>query len=78
MFIINKELMKEELRQLIKDLLDIEIVEDNAPLEIDSIDFLDLVIKIEEDYGIHIDLESVSKKISLDDLSRLVENLVKR
>lgn len=70
--------MKEELRQLIKDLLDIEIVEDNAPLEIDSIDFLDLVIKIEEDYGIHIDLESVSKKISLDDLSRLVENLVKR
>lgn len=78
MFIINKELMKEELRQLIKDLLDIEIVEDNAPLEIDSIDFLDLVIKIEEDYEIHIDLESVSKKISLDDLSRLVENLVKR
>ena len=78
MFIINKELMKEELRQLIKDLLDIEIVEDNAPLEIDSIDFLDLVIKIEEDYGIHIDLESISKKISLDDLSRLVENLVKR
>ena len=70
--------MKEELRQLIKDLLDIKIVEDNAPLEIDSIDFLDLVIKIEEDYGIHIDLESVSKKISLDDLSRLVENLVKR
>ena len=70
--------MKEELRQLIKDLLDIEIVEDNAPLEIDSIDFLDLVIKIEEDYGIHIDLESISKKISLDDLSRLVENLVKR
>jgi acyl carrier protein len=70
--------MKEELRQLIKDLLDIEIVEDDTPLEIDSIDFLDLVIKIEDDYGIHIDLESVSKKISLDDLSRLVENLVKR
>lgn len=70
--------MKEELRQLIKNLLDIEIVEDDAPLEIDSIDFLDLVIKIEDDYGIHIDLESVSKKISLDDLSRLVENLVKR
>lgn len=70
--------MKENLRQLIKDLLDIEIVEDDAPLEIDSIDFLDLVINIEENYGIHIDLESVSKKISLDDLSRLVENLVKR
>ena len=70
--------MKENLRQLIKDLLDIEIVEDDAPLEIDSIDFLDLVIKIEDSYRIHIDLESVSKKISLDDLSRLVENLVKR
>ena len=70
--------MKENLRQLTKDLLNIEIVEDDAPLEIDSIDFLDLVIRIEDSYGIHIDLESVSKRISLDDLTRLVENLVKR
>ena len=69
--------MKENLRQLIKDLLNMEIVEDDAPLEIDSIDLLDLVIKIEDDYRIHIDFESV-RKISLDDLSRLVENLVKR
>ena len=70
--------MKEELRKLIKELIGIEITEDDAIIEIDSIDFLDLVMRIEDNYGIHIDLESVSKKISLDDLSRLVENLVKR
>lgn len=76
MFIVNKEFMKEELRALIKDLLNISITKDEDPIGIDSIDFLDLVIRIEDAYAIHIDLESLDRNISLENLSILVESIV--
>lgn len=68
--------MKEEIQKIVKELLDKDIQE--GPLELDSIDFLDVVIRVEDVYNIKIDTARLSKKTTLEEFTHLVESLVSK
>ena len=67
-YIIRKELLK-----LLRD--DIETDIDNIPiaeLGIDSLDFFEMLLQIEEDHGIEIEIDKLDEKITLQTLIALV------
>lgn len=68
--------MKEEIRNLIKELTLHDIVSDSEPMYLDSIDFLDVVIKLEDTHNIHIDISQINKSASLNEFSEFVEKLI--
>lgn len=66
--------MKEEIRALMKDLLGKDI--SDGPLELDSIDLLDVVIRVEDVYDIRIDTENLNKDTTLDEFVQVVEKIL--
>lgn len=66
--------MKEEIRALMKDLLGKDIPD--GTLELDSIDLLDVVIRVEDVYNIKIDIESLNKNTTLDEFVQVVEKIL--
>jgi acyl carrier protein len=70
----NKEyIIREELLKLLRD--DIEMDIDNTPiaeLGIDSLDFFEMLLQIEEDHGIEIEIDKLDEKITLQTLVALV------
>jgi acyl carrier protein len=66
--------MKEEIRALMKDLLGKDIPD--GTLELDSIDLLDVVIRVEDVYNIKIDIENLNKNTTLDEFVQVVEKIL--
>ena len=70
----NKEyIIRKELLKLLRD--DIETDIDNTPiaeLGIDSLDFFEMLLQIEEDHGIEIEIDKLDEKITLQTLIALV------
>jgi len=66
--------MKEEIRALMKDLLGRDIPD--GPLELDSIDLLDVIIRVEDVYDIKINTENLNKDTTLDEFVQVVEKIL--
>lgn len=70
----------EELRRLAADILEVDLEElppEASPETIDSWDsvqHLNLVLAIEEQYGIELDPEQIGGGVTLEDLAEIVES----
>ncbi|MCX2978860.1 acyl carrier protein [Halieaceae bacterium IMCC11814] len=66
-------IIRKELLNLLRDDIGTDI--DNTPiaeLGIDSLDFFEMLLQIEEDYGIEIEIDKLDEKITLQTLVALV------
>lgn len=68
--------MKEEIRKIISETLEVDIVDDISPMYLDSLDVIDLVIKLEDTYSIKINIRDLKRDISLNELSVFISNLI--
>lgn len=64
-----------QLKELLPDVVINEI--ENMPIAavgLDSLELLDLIMLIEDEYGVEIDLEDVNKTITVAQIRQLIES----
>jgi acyl carrier protein len=64
-----------ELKDLIPDVT-IDSLKNTpiAAIGLDSLELLDLIMKIEDEFGVEIEIENVDKAITISQLAKLIES----
>jgi len=67
--------MKERIRKIIERITERKITNDDEPIEMDSIDTMEVIVSLEYEYDIHIDT-IIKEDLSLNDYVELVRSMV--
>lgn len=73
-----KEKLKKEIISIIKGVLEGGALEENSEVDIDSLKLMEIVVILEKKYKIRINEKYLPKLTSLEDIIRVVEELLRK
>lgn len=64
--------MEEKIKEIVEKVTEREVTDVNSPIYMDSIDFMDIIVEIENLYNITLDISELNRTPSIKELTSIV------